>query len=53
MAKADGDSYTESLKSGGITFILVLLEAAPARAAAWTGFRSSSISIGYIAYTAQ
>lgn len=35
MAKADGHSYTESLKSGGITFILlVLLEAAPARAAA-------------------
>ena len=34
MAKADGDSYTESLKCGGITFILVLLEAAPARAAA-------------------
>ena len=33
LAKADGDSYTESLKSGGITF-LVLLEAAPARAAA-------------------
>ena len=33
MAKADGHSYTESLKSGGITF-LVLLEAAPARAAA-------------------
>jgi len=27
LAKADGDSYTESLKSGGITF-LVLLEAA-------------------------
>ena len=27
MAKADGDSYTESLKSGGTTF-LVLLEAA-------------------------
>jgi len=54
LAKADGHSYTESLKSGGITFILlVLLEAAPARAAAETGFRSSSISIGYIAYTAQ
>jgi hypothetical protein len=52
LAKADGDSYTESLKSGGITF-LVLLEAAPARAAAYTGFRSSNISIGYIAYTAQ
>ena len=52
MAKADGDSFTESLKSGGITF-LVLLEAAPARAAAYTGFRSSNISIGYIAYTAQ
>jgi len=35
LAKADGDSSTESLKSGGITFILlVLLEAAPARAAA-------------------
>jgi len=34
LAKADGDSYIESLKSGGITFILVLLEAAPARAAA-------------------
>ena len=35
LAKADGHSYTESLKSGGITFILlVLLEAAPARAAA-------------------
>ena len=35
MAKADGHPYTESLKSGGITFILlVLLEAAPARAAA-------------------
>ena len=34
-ADADGHSYTESLKSGGITFILlVLLEAAPARAAA-------------------
>ena len=33
LAKADGDSYTESLKSGGITF-LVLLEAAPARAVA-------------------
>jgi len=33
LAKADDDSYTESLKSGGITF-LVLLEAAPARAAA-------------------
>ena len=33
LAKADGDSYTESLKSCGITF-LVLLEAAPARAAA-------------------
>jgi len=32
LAKADGDSYTESLKNGGITF-LVLLEAAPARAA--------------------
>jgi len=32
LAKADDDSYTESLKSGGITF-LVLLEAAPARAA--------------------
>ena len=34
MAKANGDSYTaESLKSGGVAF-LVLLEAAPARAAA-------------------
>jgi len=37
LAKADGHSYTESLKSGGITFsfiLLVLLAAAPARAAA-------------------
>jgi len=33
LAKADGDSYTESRKSGGITF-LVRLQAAPARAAA-------------------
>ena len=34
LAKANGDSYTaESLKSGGVAF-LVLLEAAPARAAA-------------------
>jgi|TARA_B100000513_G_scaffold161364_1_gene78313 hypothetical protein len=33
LAKADGDSCTESLKSGGIAF-LVLLEFASARAAA-------------------
>ena len=33
MAKAGGDSYTEPLKTSGITF-LMLLEAAPARAAA-------------------
>ena len=42
MAKADGDSYTESLKSGGITF-LVLLEAAPARAAAYR--RDSAVAV--------
>ena len=43
MAKADGHSYTESLKSGGITFILVLLEAAPARAAAYR--RDSAVAV--------